>query len=97
MTRHADVRRVLSDSRRFSIVLPPDYSRRLADEDMSDEDACMESGTKWGRLRGERRLRVGSASMAAYAQMGQFCTLGGSGERPVTVGGTAASNHQGRG
>ncbi|MGK5115306.1 MULTISPECIES: cytochrome P450 [unclassified Geodermatophilus] len=40
--RHADVRRVLSDAQRFSMGLPPDFSRRLADEDISDEDVYRE-------------------------------------------------------
>jgi cytochrome P450 len=42
VTRHTDVRRVLSDTKRFSIVLPPDYSRRIADEEISDEDVFRE-------------------------------------------------------
>jgi cytochrome P450 len=42
VTRHAHVREVLSDSKRFSIVMPPDFSRRIADEEMSDEDVFRE-------------------------------------------------------
>jgi cytochrome P450 len=42
VTRYADVREVLSDARRFSIVMPFDFSRRLADERMTDEDITRE-------------------------------------------------------
>nr|WP_222132371.1 cytochrome P450 [Pseudonocardia sp. C8] len=38
VTRHSDAREVLSDARRFSVVKPFDFSRRLAGEDMTDED-----------------------------------------------------------
>ena len=42
VTRYADVREVLSDARRFSIVKPFDFSRRLANEPMTDEDITRE-------------------------------------------------------
>jgi cytochrome P450 len=42
VTRHADVREVLGDSQRFSIVKPFDFSRRLADEEMPDVDITRE-------------------------------------------------------
>lgn len=42
VTRYADVREVLSDARRFSIVKPFDFSRRLAGEEMTDEDITRE-------------------------------------------------------
>jgi cytochrome P450 len=42
VTRYADVRLVLSDARRFSIVMPFDFSRRLANENMTDEDIVRE-------------------------------------------------------
>lgn len=42
VTRYADVREVLSDARRFSIVKSFDFSRRLAGEEMTDEDITRE-------------------------------------------------------
>jgi cytochrome P450 len=38
VTRYADVREMLSDSQRFSNVIPPNRSRRTVDDEMSDED-----------------------------------------------------------
>ena len=42
VTRHADVRQVLSDPKRFGIALPPEYSRRMAGQEMNDEDVSRE-------------------------------------------------------
>lgn len=42
VTRYADVREMLSDAQRFSIVKPFDFSRRLANENMTDEDITRE-------------------------------------------------------